>query len=1137
MAEIESPSRVSIRANFLRSINIREDLASTETISSYILTPELQELAETIVRSITDPRGSRAWALTGPYGSGKSAFGLFLVDVLCATNPVHDRTLELRSNAGWSGRLRPVVVAGHRANLSSTLLAGLADAVRELDASCAERVEQALGVTPTDRVWEFFEDAITLVKAHGYDGLFVIVDEFGKFLEHAVLHPDSEDLIVLQYLAEEGDRRPGEFLLMTLLHSAFADYLPAGSRVLRAEWQKIQGRFRDVVFTTSLNQHLTLLSSAIRNDLGPEVQRAYAALVDEVMSLEGIRRVRTTGVYAELLRGCNPLHPLTALLTWPIFRSKMAQNERSLFSFLASYEYKGFSWFNERQNWEQRDLPVYRLSDLYDYIVHALGSAVAFGEFSTRWSEIADALDRIDASAPELTAEVVKTIGLLNLYGSTVGLDATPEVLRVAVGDATAVEQALRYLNEKKLVVFRRYTGSYRLWEGSDVDLDQEYERAKHRLGDRSLAERLSDLVELRPMVARKHYVEKGTLRIFDVRVLDGSVDAVQSLIEEGPPADADGLIAYVFSRSEADRRQLVDLACRLTANAEGKRQLVVLAFPGQVAGLEDAVRELETWVWIRKHDPRVESDRVARQELQARIDHYRDRVGQLAGRLIGLRGYRHEPQASEWVHSGRLKTFASAKDFSKWLSALCDKVFHACPVIPNELINRRHLSAAAVAARRNLMEAMLERPYEANLGFTGGAAEATMYHAILAKSGLHKRVGDRGFFDSPNDEWMPVWNAIQAFVTDTADGPKPVTDLYERLAHPPFGIRSGIVPVLLLAYLLKHRHEVALYEENVYVPGVRIEVMERLTRQPHLFSLRSFRVNPEHAVLLEQVSRIPLFSRGRDDDEHGSDRIVAIVEPLVRFVSSLRPYAKVTKRFRDTRVADVRLAIQRATDPYALVFEDFPKVLGVDLRADDGPQQFAELLGTAVVELENAYPNLLLEIENELYAAFGLEQRGEEALRALRQQAEPIKQWASEPRLKRFVLELGRRSLSDWREGIGRVVMDGLAPSHWNDTHLPQFRARMRLLAGDFMRLRELAAQHDLEAGGQVLRISLLDGAFEEARVVAKVPAELEERLDALVNELRKVLQSNPDATVPELRRAALARVLVSEIGGDAHE
>ena len=67
------------------------------------------------------------------------------------------------------------------------------------------------------------------------------MDEFGKFLEHAVLHPDSEDLIVLQYLAEEGDRRPGEFLLMTLLHSAFADYLllEAGSCALSGRKSKV----------------------------------------------------------------------------------------------------------------------------------------------------------------------------------------------------------------------------------------------------------------------------------------------------------------------------------------------------------------------------------------------------------------------------------------------------------------------------------------------------------------------------------------------------------------------------------------------------------------------------------------------------------------------------------------------------------------------------------------------------------------------------------------------------------------------------------------------------------------------------------------------------------------------------------
>lgn len=1138
MGRSESSNRITIRTQFLRSINIREDVTSAETVASYIVTPEVQELAETVVHSVEDPRGSRAWAITGPYGSGKSAFGLFLTDVLCSEKPIHDFAPEVRSNVGWTGRLRPVILTGYRGNLSLALLSALAESMDELDADVASEIRHVVPSTTADEVWELFDRSISVAKKHGYKGLFVVIDEFGKFLEYAVLHPNSEDLIVLQYLAEEGDRRPGQFMLITLLHSAFADYLPSGSRVMRAEWQKIQGRFRDAVFTTSLNQHLTLLNSAIDTELSHRHYRSYERVLAEVISSGGTRRLKISEVYEELLRGCYPLHPFTALLTWPIFRSKMAQNDRSLFSFLASHEFKGFSWFVEQQDWAEQDAPLYRIADLYDYIVHALGSAVAFGEYSTGWSEIADTLERVGATAPEMTAEVVKSIGLLSLYGSAVGLDATPEVLRLAVGDGSAVDRALRYLQENKMVVFRRYTGSYRLWEGSDVDLDEEYERAKHQLSERGLAARLSELVELRPIVARKHYIEKGTLRTFEVRLIDGSEDGLVRLIEEGPGPHSDGLIVYVISRSEAERRELIEVARELTRDSMGRRQLVVLAFPGQVVGLDQAVQELETWMWIRDNDSRIEADRAARQELKARIAHFRQQVGHLAGRLLGLRGYRHEPQASKWIHCGREVTFASAREFSKWLSEICDEIYFACPVIPNELINRRHPSSAAVAARRNLMEAMLERQYEPNLGFTGGAAEATMYHAILAKSGLHKTTNDRGHFDTPNDEWMPVWRAIEAFVHETVDEPKPVIALEQYLSEPPFGIRSGIVPVLLLAYLIKNRHEVALYEDNVYVPGIRIEVLERLTRQPRLFSIRSFKVDPKRSELLEHVARIPLFAsqEGQLDDQ--SERLIAVVEPLVRFVATLKPYAKSTKRFDAPHVADVRLAVMRASDPYALIFEELPAALGVDLKWPDGLERYVELLSSAIVELQQAYPNLLQHIEDEVCAAFGLDSQGEQALLSLRMLAEPIEQWASsEPRLKRFVLEVSRKPLGDWREGVGRVILDGLSPSQWNDSHVPQFRARLRLLAGDLMRLRELASEHAAQSSGQVIRVSLLDGAFEEARVQTTVPVEWESQLESLVNDLVKVLESNPDANVPDLRRAALARLLVNELGGDTDE
>src|SRR3990172_5221693 len=67
-------------------------------------------------------------------------------------------------------------------------------------------------------------------------GLLVIVDEFGKFLEYAALHPETEDLLVMQQLAEAAARSPTPILLLTILHTSFAEYLHTADQTQRMEW-------------------------------------------------------------------------------------------------------------------------------------------------------------------------------------------------------------------------------------------------------------------------------------------------------------------------------------------------------------------------------------------------------------------------------------------------------------------------------------------------------------------------------------------------------------------------------------------------------------------------------------------------------------------------------------------------------------------------------------------------------------------------------------------------------------------------------------------------------------------------------------------------------------------------------------
>ncbi|MEB3163700.1 MAG: hypothetical protein VKK80_10765, partial [Prochlorothrix sp.] len=67
---------------YARSVNLERDLARSEAIAGYILTPRAFEALIRIFQALKHPKNQRAWMITGVYGIGKSAFAQFLA-VLC----------------------------------------------------------------------------------------------------------------------------------------------------------------------------------------------------------------------------------------------------------------------------------------------------------------------------------------------------------------------------------------------------------------------------------------------------------------------------------------------------------------------------------------------------------------------------------------------------------------------------------------------------------------------------------------------------------------------------------------------------------------------------------------------------------------------------------------------------------------------------------------------------------------------------------------------------------------------------------------------------------------------------------------------------------------------------------------------
>jgi hypothetical protein len=105
----------------------------------------------------------------------------------------------------------------------------------------------------------------------------------------------------------------------------------------------------------------------------------YTELVDRAVGSPAFEEARRRLPLEELLPACTPLDPVVALLLWPLFRSKLAQNERSLFAFLTGHEPFGFVDFLSSEGPDGIGSPFYRIDRLYDYVTTSLGAGTYRG--------------------------------------------------------------------------------------------------------------------------------------------------------------------------------------------------------------------------------------------------------------------------------------------------------------------------------------------------------------------------------------------------------------------------------------------------------------------------------------------------------------------------------------------------------------------------------------------------------------------------------------------------------------------------------------------------------------------------------------------------------------------------------------
>lgn len=1121
------------RGRFRRSANIDRD-QHAGSLDGFIPTSRTLEAVGRVVEALEQAGGTQAISVTGPYGSGKSSLALFLTALLGppgdsrtradallkdAETRVYERLVAVRSAHDRTGLILAVTSA-RREPVAETLARAVRQGLQSYRKACAGDDVGRLDEIDGDSVIDVLKSATELAP------VLMVIDEFGKNLEEYVATRSAEaDLYVLQEVAEWASGvLPNPFVLLTLQHLAFDDYIPTLDTGKRREWSKIQGRFVDVPYVDNSLQWQHLMASVYDYDSRLDIS-------DWVTSANSI--VDRAGLGAELHVPPDdifPLHPLVAIAL-PELCVRYGQHERSLFSFLAGSD--SGSVLNLLEERSDRELPLVFLDDVFDYFFDSTSQLAGSSAIASRAVEIATRVRDVVGCDP-LEVRLLKTVAVLNLMSAGGRIRASRAVLVAALSTdpadtrfANALEGALDALEKRSILVFREFADEYRVWHGTDFDIRGALDARKAALEAESVASLVQRVVPAAPIIAARHSQLGGILRVFDRRFVDHN-----SAPELEVDAEYDGVVLLALGSSVTG----------LPAFQPLRDVPVLIGTSGATEPIGEAALELAACNDLLADTDSSGIDWVARRELSER-----SAIAEAELSTVIARAYSVGAPNLRWSQPGESRRRgrpAKSASLTEAISRLCDAEYSCAPIIRNEMISRRQLTSQGAQARRNLLEAMLHNPDRERFGIDGYGPERAMYDALFDRSGLHQRCASGEFVvacpkatEDPLN-FRPTWLAIEELLEESEDRPIPIVDIYGRLMSAPYGLKQGPIPILIVAVLLASRESVAIFENGTFAPRIDVPLVERLIRNPEAFSARHYSPSGPRRLVLEAMFKE--FSTGwRQSDDRSVRTLLAAVTPLLQSARGLNRYAQRTQAV-SAKAQRVRTALLKATEPGDLLFRSLPEALGVavfssrDTIGVEEAAHFATQLKAAVDELDGSFGALLEHIEETVLRA--MQASGSAPRSTVSRRAATWRQLAHEPDLRSLVFALTHDALDrdEWLSYLGMVVM-GNPVASWGDEEAHHFASKLESMIRSLRRLESVAAiGEDTTNGYDVVQLGFTSQDHgDHTRVIWLNPDIMDDVEKVAIDAVRKVIAKHGPAAQEHLL-AVLARTLLVESYSD---
>ncbi len=849
---------IKVNENFQYSVNLQFDINNISKIKEYIPTKDGSEILKFYLNSVINGK-NRATTLIGPYGKGKSHLLLVLMTLLGNYDDSDNKEIELfikkvskvdeelsemmnevRNN---KVRLMPIIINSNYDDINQAFLLGISEALERENISdivlntyfdialdviktweteykevigdlkkcldnnnstikdlkqglknysrkhyeifkevyrCISRGQEFKPLVNTDIV-KTYKDITYEISKLGYTGIFIAFDEFSKFLESSSEGTIMRDLKILQDFAELSSRtgKTEQIHLSCITHKAMNEYLKNFDESKANSFKTVEGRFKNIYFNSSMEQNYEIVSHALKkeksfNDFYEEYEKNNEKFYSEIKELSIFKN--TDNIEKILFKECFPLNPIT---TYSLIElsEKIAQNERTLFTFLTDDDVNGLKYFiiNESTG-------LFTIDKVYDYFSMLLKKETE-ESIKSIWLKSENALKK---NISDDSRKIIKAISIIYMLNNLEEFSPSDSVVKLSTGLSNSeYNRAIDELFDKSILRRKKITEELDFATMFNrkltKDIKELVENKYSEINEKSI---LNEIIGTWYSIPRRYNENYKITRFFsNIFMTENELLNLSNFDLLFENNYCDGIVINLIKNNKDISK------VKNHFNSIGDDRVVLkvskLTFSKAFSNL---LKEYEAINYLRQQN--LETSDVD-EELQMMKEEVVDAIHD------AVKEYISEDNIACCLYLS--KEDKKVKYLSSILSDVCEVVYDKTPIINNELINKRDLSAPIKKARGIVIDCVLNNDTSDIKSTT--SAEATIYKAIVDKNEL--------------PSVKSILELMKDFIHKSDNKKKNFSDLYNIIEKKPYSIRKGIIPVLLSMALRDYSDNVIIYYLN----------------------------------------------------------------------------------------------------------------------------------------------------------------------------------------------------------------------------------------------------------------------------------------------------------------------------------